>query len=165
MIVNNKIYRWLIELTLIFMVLFSIRFWMQWDIVSGTAPNISAVMLNGKNFDLYQNRQRPMLVHFWATWCPVCKLEQSNIESIAKDFPVITVAMQSGENKELREFMKNEHLSFNVINDETGILSQRYKISGVPVSLIVNKENKIEFIEVGYTSEWGLRLRFWWAGL
>jgi len=101
MISNNKYYRWLVDLTLILIVLSAIRFWMQRDVVSGTAPNINNVMLNGQHFDLYQNSKRPILVHFWATWCPVCKLEQSNIENIAKDNHVITIAMQSGNNEEL----------------------------------------------------------------
>lgn len=162
---NNKYYRWLIELTLILIVLSAIRFWMQRNVVSGTAPNINNVTLNGQHFDLYQNGKRPILVHFWATWCPVCKLEQSNIENIAKDHPVITIAMQSGDNEELSQFMRQEKLSFKVINDESGVLSQSYNIRGVPVSFIVNKENQIKFVEVGYTTELGLRLRLWWAGL
>ncbi|MCK5386592.1 MAG: redoxin family protein, partial [Gammaproteobacteria bacterium] len=98
-------------------------------------------------------------------WCPVCKLEQSNIENIAKDHPVITIAMQSGDNKELSQFMRQEKLSFKVINDESGKLSRTYNIRGVPVSFVINKDNKIEFLEVGYTTELGLRLRLWWAGL
>jgi len=162
---NNKYYRWLIELTLILIVLSAIRFWMQRDVVSGTAPNINNVMLNGQHFDLYQNSKRPILIHFWATWCPVCKLEQSNIENISKDHPVMTIAMQSGDNEELSQFMRQEKLSFKVINDERGVLSQSYNIRGVPVSFIVNKENQIKFVEVGYTTELGLRLRLWWAGL
>lgn len=163
--INKKIYRWLIELTLIFIVLLSIKFWMQRDIVSGIAPNISSVMLNEQYFDLYKNKQRPILIHFWATWCPVCKLEQSNIQNISKDMPVITIAMQSGNDDELREFMKDEYLSFNTINDESGRLSRLYNIRGVPVSFIINKDNKIEFTEVGYTTELGLRVRLWWAGI
>lgn len=162
---NNKYYRWLIELTLMLIVLSAIRFWMQRDVVSGTAPNINNVMLNGQHFDLYQNSKRPILIHFWATWCPVCKLEQSNIENISKDHPVMTIAMQSGDNEELSQFMRQEKLSFKVINDEKGVLSQSYNIRGVPVSFIVNKENQIKFVEVGYTTELGLRLRLWWAGL
>jgi len=61
--------------------------------------------------------------------------------------------------------MQQEKLSFKVINDESGVLSQSYNIRGVPVSFIVNKENQIKFVEVGYTTELGLRLRLWWAGL
>ena len=92
-------------------------------------------------------------------------MEQSNIENIAKDLPVITIAMQSGDNEELKKFMQDESLSFNVINDNSGKLSQQYRIQGVPVSFIINRDNKIEFTEVGYTTELGLRMRLWWAGL
>lgn len=162
---NKKVYRWIIELSIIFIVLLAVRLWMQRDVVSGTAPNISAVTLKGQHFELYKDQRRPILVHFWATWCPVCKLEQSNIENTAKDHPVITIAMQSGDNKELGQFMKDEKLSFDVINDDDGVLSRSYNIRGVPVSFIINKENKIEFVEVGYTTEFGLRMRLWWAGL
>lgn len=162
---NKKIYRWIIELTLILIILSAVRFWVQRDTLSGTAPNISSVMLNVQDFELYQNKKRPILVHFWATWCPVCSLEQSNIESISKDYEVITIAMQSGDADEVHRFMKKEKLSFSVINDESGLLSQTYKIRGVPVSFIINKDNKIKFTEVGYTTELGLRLRLWWAGL
>ena len=162
---NKKVYRWMLELSIILIVLLAVRLWMQRDIVSGTAPNISAVTLNGQHFDLYKDRRRPILVHFWATWCPVCKLEQSNIENTAKDHPVITIAMQSGDNKELSQFMQDEKLSFDVINDDDGVFSRNYNIRGVPVSFIINKENKIEFVEVGYTTEFGLRMRLWWAGL
>ena len=164
---NKKYYRWFIELTLILIIIFSVRFWQQRDLIVGIVPNINAVMLNGKNFELYQNenQERPMLVHFWATWCPVCKLEQSNIENISKDHPVITIAMQSGNDDELKNFMKDENLSFNVINDNNMKWSRSYRIKGVPVSFVVNKDNKIEFVEVGYTTELGLRMRLWWAGL
>lgn len=165
MILNNKYYRWVIELTLILIVLSIVRFWMQRDVISGVAPNISAFMLNGKSFDLYQYKTRPVLIHFWAEWCPVCKLEQSNIENIAKDYSVMTIAMQSGNDEELSQFMKDEKLSFKVINDQSGALSKLYNIKGVPVSFVINKDNKIEFVEVGYTTELGLRMRLWWAGL
>lgn len=162
---NKKYYRLIVELTLILVILFAVRFWVQRDVAFGTAPNISAFMLNSQYFDLYQSKPRPILVHFWATWCPVCKLEQSNIENIARDHPVITIAIQSGNDHELNQFMQEEKLSFNVINDESGELSRKYTIRGVPVSFIINKEDKIEFVEVGYTTELGLRMRLWWAGL
>jgi len=162
---NKKYYRWIIEITLILIILSAVRFWMQRDIVSGIAPNISSITLEGHKFDLNRDKNRPILVYFWASWCPVCKLEQSNIQNISKDYPVITIAMQSGDDAEVQKFMKQEKLSFRVINDEHGSISQKYNIKGVPVSFIVNKENQIEFVEVGYTTELGLKIRLWWAGL
>lgn len=162
---NKKYYRWLVDIGLILVVLTAIRFWVQRDIISGSVPNISSYMINGKYFDLYKSKPRPVLLHFWATWCPVCKLEQSSIDDISKDYSVVTIALQSGDSKELNKFMSEEKLSFNVIDDNNGMISRQFNIKGVPVSLIVNKNNKIEFVEAGYTSELGLRLRLWWAGL
>ena len=165
MILNKKVYRWILEISIILIILLAVRFWMQRDVVSGIAPNINAVTIKGQQFELYRDQSRPILVHFWATWCPVCKLEQSNIENISKDHPVITIAMQSGNDDELKNYMKDENLSFNVINDKNTKWSRSYRIKGVPVSFVVNKDNKIEFIEVGYTTELGLRMRLWWAGI
>lgn len=164
MMFSIKKYRWVIEIILIILILFAARLWIQRDVIKGTVPNISQIMLDGQTFDL-AHTDKPLLIHFWASWCPVCKLEQSNIDNIAKDYPVITIAMQSGSDLEVSQFMQDEKLSFNVINDEEGILSRAFNIKGVPVSFIVNKKNTIEFVEVGYTTEPGLRLRLWWAGL
>jgi len=163
--IKKKYTRWIIEIVLILIVITAVKLWVQRGVVTGEAPNIRAQLLSGQPFDLYQSKQRPVLVYFWATWCPVCKLQQSNIENISKDHALISIAMQSGHNEEVKEFMREAGLSFKVINDEYGALSKKYNIRGVPVSFIINKENKIEFVEVGYSTELGLRLRLWWAGL
>lgn len=161
-----KKYRvWLLKIALIIIVLLIVKAWVQRDLVSGTAPNIQAVTLNEQVFNLHGAEDKPILLHFWATWCPVCKLEQSSIESISRDYRLISVAMQSGTNEELKSFMQQENLSFEVINDEFGLLSKKYNVRGVPASFFINKENRIKFVEMGYTTELGMRLRLWWAGL
>jgi len=162
---KKKYSRWIIEIVLILIVITAVKLWVQRDVVTGVAPNITAPLLSGETFDLYQSKPRPILVYYWATWCPVCKLQKSNIENISKDHALISIAMQSGHNEEVKEYMREENLSFKVINDEYGALSKKYKIRGVPAAFIVNRENKIEFVEVGYSTELGLRLRLWWAGL
>lgn len=162
---KKKYSRWIIEIVLILIVITAVKLWVQRDVVTGVAPNITASLLSGETFDLYQSKPRPILVYYWATWCPVCKLQKSNIENISKDHALISIAMQSGHNEEVKEYMREENLSFKVINDEYGALSKKYKIRGVPAAFIVNRENKIEFVEVGYSTELGLRLRLWWAGL
>lgn len=161
-----KKYRvWLVEICLIIVVLLLVKAWVQRDVVSGIAPNIQAITLKGQVFDLHEIKEKPILLHFWATWCPVCKLEQSSIENISKDHRLISIAMQSGTNQELKQFMQEEKLSFDVVNDEFGLLSKKYNVRGVPATFIINKENQIKFVEIGYTTEIGMRIRLWWAGL
>ena len=107
-----------------------------------------------------------MLVHFWATWCPICRAEQGSIAAIAHDYPnVITVAMQSGTPQEVSRHMHEQGIDFPVVNDQDGMLSGAWGVHAVPVSFIIAPDGQVRFIEVGYTTGIGLRLRLWLAGI
>jgi thiol-disulfide isomerase/thioredoxin len=159
-------YRWFrlaVEVISILLLLLAVRAWMQRGMVAGPVPELEGRLLNDKPYSLLADSRRPLLVHFWASWCPVCKLEQESIQAISEDYPVITIAMQSGEANEVTEYMLQEGLRFPVINDSSGMLSRRFGVRAVPSSFIVSKNNTIVFREAGYTTGIGLRLRLWVA--
>ncbi len=108
---------------------------------------------------------KPVLVHFWATWCPTCKLEALNVETISKNFQVITVAVKSGSDQKINKFLKENDLSFKVLNDNDGVVAREYKLAAYPTTFIYDKDKNLVFSDVGYTSTWGLWLRMKWAGL
>lgn len=140
-----------------------VNLYKTWNVERGPAPDLPFASIDDKPV-MAQPAGQPMLVHFWATWCPICSLEQNSIQSISKDYPVVTVAMQSGNAEELRQFMHKEGLNFTVIADEYSEISRQWSVSGVPASFIISPDGNIRFVEVGYTSELGLRARLWWAG-
>lgn len=109
------------------------------------------------DFDLYQDK--PLVVHFWGTWCPICKFEASNIERISTQYHVITIAVNSGSNKEIEKYMQEHDLSYTVINDQNGALAKKFNIEVYPTTLIYNGEGKLKFTEVGYSSTLGLKTR------
>ncbi len=150
---------------LIFVLLYvSIRAWMQRDLPSGPAPRVQGVTLSGQAVDLATlGKGRPVLLHFWATWCPICKLEQASIETLSTEYPVITIASQSGDAKAVQEYMQAQHLHFPVLLDEDGALLQRFGLHGVPATFVIDAQGKIVFREVGYTTDWGIRARLWWV--
>lgn len=154
----------ILELAVFLLMYLGVRTYMQWDLASGAAPALHAETLGGKTFNLASPRKRPLLIHFWATWCPVCRLEQDSIQSLSRHYRVISVAMSSGDASAVREFMKKQGLSFPVINDPDGVIARQYGVSAVPVSFVVSPGNRIRFVERGYTTEWGLRLRLWLGG-
>lgn len=156
-----------VELAVVIVVIFGVRAWQQRDIVSGAAPALQGVLLDGKPLSMAAVQAgKPALVHFWATWCPICKTEQASIEALAGDhFNVITVAMQSGTNESVAKFMAEQKLSFPVLNDPDGAISASWGVHAVPASFIVDGEGKIRFVEIGFTTEVGLRLRLWLAQL
>ena len=159
-------FRWfkiVVEALLIILVLFAVRAWTQRDMISGPAPELQANLLNDGVYALLTDKRRPLLVHFWASWCPICKLEQGSIQSISEDHAVITVAMQSGEAEEVIAYMREEKLKFPVINDPDGALARRFGVRAVPSSFVIDENNNILFRETGFTTEIGLRLRLWLA--
>ena len=127
--------------------------------------NLNKNELEIQNFKLIDDsvynvqNNKPLIIHFWATWCPTCKLEASNIEKISKDYELITIAVQSGTKEEIEKYLDANKLSFKVVNDEDGFYSQEFNIKAFPTTLIYGKDKNLKFSEVGYTTTLGLYLR------
>ncbi len=159
--------RWLrilFEALIIAALIFGVRAWQQKDMVSGVAPAFQSVFLDGKTVNLEDYRGKPLLLHFWAEWCPFCKLEEGTITDLTKDYQVLTVAYQSGEKAEVVKHMKKQGIeSWPTIVDADSRLADSYGVKGVPTSLIIDGNGNIRFSEVGLTSSWGLKARLWWA--
>ncbi len=120
-------------------------------------------LLDNTTYKIPQNK--PILIHFWAIWCPTCKTEAQNIETISKNFNVLTIALKSGSSQEINEYLKSRGLTFNVVNDSNGHITQKYSVSVFPTTIIYDKNGNEVFSEVGYTTTIGLWIRMWLAGL
>jgi thiol-disulfide isomerase/thioredoxin len=160
---RNPWFQRALTLALIVLVYAGIRLYQQRDLVVGVAPALHGITLDGEAFSL-QGDSRPTLVYFWGTWCPVCRLEQGAIESLNADHRVVTVAMQSGTNAELDRYRKEHGLKAQTLNDLSGELAANWGVRVTPAFFIVDGQGLIRFREVGYTSEFGLRIRLWLAG-
>ena len=117
----------------------------------------SVTLLDGTPLQL--PAKRPVLLHFWGTWCPVCRAEAPNIETIAKSFTVITVAVNSGNSEAVKRYMRQHGLHYPVINDPDGSLASRYRVTVFPTSFIFDSRGKLRFTETGYTTTAGLAAR------
>ena len=114
-------------------------------------------LLDDSTYSVENNK--PLIIHFWATWCPTCKLEASNIQKISEDYEVITIAVQSGTKEEIEKYLDEHKLSFKVVNDKDGYYSQMFNIKAFPSTFIYDKNKNLKFSEVGYTSTAGLYSR------
>lgn len=144
-------------------VYFGARFYQQRTLVEGPAPELQAVLLDGTEFSLASLRGQPALVYFWATWCPVCRLEQGSIESVAGSYRVISIALQSGSRTDVQSYLNEHGLRVPVINDPDGAIAQAWGVRVTPTSFILDGDGQIRFRETGYTTEPGLRLRLWFV--
>jgi len=108
-------------------------------------------------------KNKPILIHFWATWCPICKTEIDNIQRLSKQYQVVTIVVKSGTDNDIQQYLNKNQLDFKVINDADANLAQQFNINAYPTTIIYNKDREIVFSDVGYTSTLGLYLRMWWA--
>lgn len=153
---------WVSQILLLVLIYLLIHSWQVRNLARGPAAEISGRLLSGEQIDWQQYRGQPLLVHFWASWCPVCKMEQASIASLAQDYPVLTIAAWSGNTAEVAQYLHDENLHMPVLVDEPGELAKRWGVNAVPSSFFIDADGNIAFAEQGYTTGYGFRLRLWW---
>lgn len=122
--------------------------------------------LDGKPVSLAEMSQdRPLLVYVWATWCGVCRYTTPSVAKIAEEGGnVISVALRSGDDATLSNWLARKHYAMPTVNDASGQLSRSWQVQVTPTLMIVSK-GEVKSVTTGFTSGWGMKLRLWWAGV
>lgn len=157
--------RWrrrLLEAGLVIAVIVGAHFYQTRGLADGTAPPLAGVLTNGGPVKIGVG-DTATLVTFWATWCPVCKAEEGNVVSVAKDYRVISVAMQSGDAATVTRYLNERGIDLPALVDAEGDHAADWQVRGVPTHFVVDADGKIRFRVVGYATTWGLKARLWWA--
>ena len=156
--------RWLRDILLFVLILAAVQWWQSRDLAKDQAPPLAGLLVDGTPYQMDSSGD-PVLVHFWAEWCPVCRLGQDSIDDIAKDHRVITIATTSGPANEVQAFLEEHALTMPTLIDEQGDIARRWGVFGVPSTFVVDTDGAIRHDSKGYSTEIGLRLRLWLAGL
>ena len=142
-----------------------IQFAVNRNLVTGEPPSFAGQTVTWASFDLAHTHGKPAVIYFWAEWCPICRSMQDSVQRIAKDHPFISLAMQSGTRSEVIKYMQEQDFQVPALLDEDGEIARRYGLRGVPAVFILGPDGKIRYATTGYTSEIGMRIRLWLAGL
>ncbi len=161
--------RWAVEIAIFVGIFFAIQAWMARDVPGGAAPAFAAPGTDGSELSLAAWRAahpgKAVGVYFWADWCPICTAQQAAIDAVQADYPVLTVAMQSGDAAAVAGVLAERGLDWATAIDSDGGIARGYGLRGVPAFVTVDPAGEIRSVSLGYTTGWGLRVRLWWAGL
>lgn len=160
---TRRVIRLLLQGTLIIAIFLAARAYIARDMADGPAPPFAAELVNGQSVALADYAGEPLLLHFWATWCPICRIEEGEILRLSRSFPVLTVATRSGSHEEIAAYLGDRVQESKVINDVDGSLADRYQVRGVPSTFVIDGDGRILFRKQGYAPPFELRLRLWLA--
>ncbi|MEI6131606.1 MAG: redoxin family protein [Bacillota bacterium] len=109
--------------------------------------------LSGKSVSLSDFKGRPVYINFFATWCPPCRGEMPEIESLYQKYKsqglvVLAVDLQE-DAATVQNFITQNGYTFNVLLDTNGETNAFYDLGSIPVSVFVDKAGNIVERQVG----------------
>jgi len=89
---------------------------------------------------------KPLLLEFWATWCPPCRKSIPHLNEIYakyKERGLVIIGVTDEETSVVEPFMQKIPMNYSVAIDAKGKLGTGFGIEGIPHALLVNKAGKI----------------------
>jgi len=102
--------------------------------------------LQGMKWSLRELRGRVVLVNFWATWCPPCRKEMPDLETLYKRFKdqgLVILAISDEEDGKVRPFVAEHHATYPVLLDPGRKVNDLFQIEGIPKSFVYDRSGKL----------------------
>ncbi|HXU79844.1 MAG TPA: TlpA disulfide reductase family protein [Polyangia bacterium] len=120
------------------------------------APDFELPDVTGKKWSLKSLRGRPVLLNFWATWCPPCVEEMPSMEDLARSVGdravVLAVSVDEDWDALRRFFPRGTPLS--VLLDQSKATAKRYGTEKYPESYLIGADGEVKHYFIN-TRKWG----------
>ncbi len=124
---------------------------------SGAAPDFTLTTLQGETYTLSELRGKVVLINFWASWCGPCRVEAPVLERIWQQYKdrgvvVLGVAYTDTESG-ARDFIAEFNQTYPNGLDLGTKISDKYHITGVPETYVVDQNGNIAWTRFATISE------------
>ena len=119
------------------------------------APGFHLKTIDGKDLSLADLQGVPVILNFWASWCPPCRAEMPAFQQVFEEYSVndlTIVAINSTFQDSLTEvsgFVNDNSLTFPILLDNTGSVSKSYNLHSLPTTFFINSQGLIQKIFIG----------------
>ena len=120
------------------------------------APNFTMLDKDGKTVELSSKKGKPIILNFWASWCPPCKAEMPDFEEAYKKYgnevEFMMVNLTDGYQETLqkaKEHVSSNGYTFPVYFDTESSGAYAYNISSVPATYVIDTEGNIVAHAIG----------------
>lgn len=120
----------------------------------GTQQNIKVndikftYLENNKVVKLSELKGKVVLINFWATWCPPCKIEIPGFVELydkynENGFEIIGVSVDTSGSDSVKSFVKSEKINYPVVMADKELAEKFDEIVAIPTSFLINQKGEI----------------------
>jgi cytochrome c biogenesis protein CcmG, thiol:disulfide interchange protein DsbE len=111
--------------------------------------------LMGETVKMSSLKGKPLVLNFWATWCPPCKEEMPLLEQTAINHAgkLLVIGVDYAEEKDVvKQFVVGKKITFPILLDRGGIVSEMYFVRNYPMTFFIDKEGILRAQHLGQLS-------------
>ncbi len=117
------------------------------------APLFSLQSTKGKTINLVDYKGKVVLLDFWATWCPPCRMSTPAVKKLyekmkGNDFEVLSISLDE-EREAVPPFIQREAIGYPVLYADDSIQAV-YRVRAIPTFVLIDKNGVISKIYQGF---------------
>jgi peroxiredoxin len=122
------------------------------------APDFALKDLNGKEIKLSQFRGKVVILDFWATWCPPCRMEIPHFIALHREYQpkgleIVGVSLDQGGAQVVRPFAQQNGINYTMLVDGMPITGMYGGIQSIPTTFVIDKQGRVVKSFVGYNDK------------
>ncbi|WP_419879588.1 TlpA family protein disulfide reductase [Brevibacillus centrosporus] len=124
--------------------------------VGFSAPNFSLTALDKQTYGIAGERDKPLIINFWASWCGPCRQEAPDLKAVNEKYQdkldFYAINMTSNDDLESAKlFVKEFAFQFPILLDEKGTVSDQYQVISIPTTYFIDRDGIIKHKIIGAT--------------
>jgi thiol-disulfide isomerase/thioredoxin len=121
------------------------------------APDLHLRSADGKAVSLAELKGKPILIDFWASWCPPCRTSIPALDGLYREFhdkglEVFAINVDE-RRKDADAFLAGARYTMPIVFDSAGETPRVAGVYGMPTSFLVDRNGMIRFVHRGYSEK------------
>ena len=102
--------------------------------------------LGGKTWTLKEQRGKVVVLNFWATWCPPCRKEMPDLETLYQQFKdqgLVILAISDEDAGKVKPFIAQQKVTYPILLDPGRKVNELFQIEGIPKTFVYDRNGKL----------------------